>query len=94
MAMRQSHSVNAMFVVSIPCIPIIPSPNGCSSDIAPLPINVVQTGIFVSVANSRSSSDAFARITPPPTSINGFCELLITSIAFLICFTFPFVVGL
>ena len=83
-----------MLVVSIPCIPIIPNPKGCSSDIAPLPIKEVHTGMFVNVANSRSSSEASARITPPPAKINGFCELLITSIAFLICLMFPLVVGL
>ena len=93
-AIKQSHSVRAMFVDSIPCIPIIPSESSWSSDIDPFPISVVAIGMFVSVANFTNSTDAFDSITPPPASIIGFCDVFIISIAFFICFIFPFFVGL
>jgi len=61
-----------MLLLSIPFKPNIPRPNGCSLEIAPLPINVVHTGMIFTLTNSRSFSDASPRIISPPISINEF----------------------
>ena len=94
MAIMQSHSVSALFVVCIPCIPIIPRDKSSCSDIDPFPINVVAIGMLVSFANSYNSLEQLLSIAPPPANMIAFLDWFMTSIAFLICLTFPFFVGL
>ncbi len=52
---------------TVPCIPGMPRCWGWLSGNAPRAIRVVSTGMPVSSASIRSSFDARARMTPPPT---------------------------
>ena len=54
---------------------------GLSDGTTPLPMKVLATGIFVLLANLKSSSDALPRITPFPAMITGFFARLIISAA-------------
>ena len=46
---------------------------------APSPIRLNVTGILFFLANSQSSLEALARMTPPPAYIIGLWELFISS---------------
>ena len=52
---------------TVPCMPGMPRCCGWLSGKAPRAIKVVSTGMPVSSASTRSSRQAWARITPPPT---------------------------
>ena len=66
-AMMRSLSVMARFAYFEPCIPTGPRLSSCDAGKAPLPMSVVTTGICMSSASARSSSDAPEDTTPPPT---------------------------
>ncbi len=56
---------------TVPCMPGMPRCCGWLSGKAPRAISVVTTGMPVMSASTRSSLDALARITPPPTYSTG-----------------------
>ena len=64
---KRSAFCNAVTAATVPCIPGIPMCNGCESGNAPRAIKVVTTGAPSNSASWRSSAEALALITPPPT---------------------------
>ncbi|MNN50677.1 hypothetical protein D3C81_1652750 [compost metagenome] len=62
----------------------MPAWSGWSSASTPQPISVGTTGTLTSSANSTSSSEASALITPPPHTISGRSAALSMEMAFSI----------
>ncbi len=70
---------------TVPCIPGMPRCWGWLSGKAPRAISVVTTGMPVSSASCRSSRDAPARMTPPPTYSTGRLDSRMSRAASRIC---------
>ena len=66
-ATSRSDSCIAATAATVPCMPGMPTCCGWLSGKAPRAISVVTTGMPVSSASVRSSSQARALSTPPPT---------------------------
>ena len=64
------------------------------SSTIPLPINVVAIGALINSASFLTSSEAPAKIVPPPAKINGLSASRSILAAFAICLELPFTVGL
>ena len=75
-------------------MPGMPRQSSWASGKAPRAISVVTTGRCPVVASSKSSSVAFALMTPPPTYRTGRFASMISLVASTTCRMFPFVVGL
>ena len=65
-AMMRSDFCSAVTAATVPCMPGIPRLSGCSSGTVPRAMRVVTSGIWVRSRSRRNSSEAFARMTPPP----------------------------
>ena len=63
----RSDCCRAVTADTVPCMPGMPTCCGCESGKTPRAIRVVTTGAPVSSASSRSSAEAWALTTPPPT---------------------------
>ncbi|SKV68151.1 Uncharacterised protein [Mycobacteroides abscessus subsp. abscessus] len=79
---------------TVPCIPGIPMCSSWLSGNAPRAIRVVTTGMPVSSANSLSSGEASARMTPPPTYSTGRLAAAMSRTASRTCLPCGLVTGL
>ena len=78
---------------TVPCMPGMPRCCTWLSGNAPRAISVVSTGMPVSSASTRSSREARARMTPPPTYRTGRFASSISRAASRICLACGLVTG-
>ena len=92
-AISRSAFCSAPTAETLPCMPGMPTCCGWLSGNAPSAISVVTTGMLVSSASSRSSAQASALSTPPPTYSTGRRAAVISLAASRICLPCGRVVG-